>query len=268
MTGGEAGRYSFSNLDLIRSFQDPYGSERGFIGVHITMVAFSGAAVSAAEDVLAATVDGNHAKFEDAMQRLLHTYKQINNVMETMWSRSRPSDYLSFRTFIFGTAPKKGNPMFPNGVLYEGVSDEPIHLRGESGANDSLVPLLDNLLEVTASLPKNALTDTLRDFRTYRPKTQREYITLLEARAAQAGVKAFATGPKATAKGKALYLLMIDQVVSASRHRVYRSRMDTDDDSMSACLARIPKPALALCPRVHHQTGESWRGVVQNRCKA
>lgn len=29
--------------------------------------------------------------------------------------------------------------MFPNGVIYEGVSDEPFSFRGESGANDSMV---------------------------------------------------------------------------------------------------------------------------------
>jgi indoleamine 2,3-dioxygenase len=29
--------------------------------------------------------------------------------------------------------------MFPHGVVYEGVSDEPMSFRGESGANDSMV---------------------------------------------------------------------------------------------------------------------------------
>jgi indoleamine 2,3-dioxygenase len=29
--------------------------------------------------------------------------------------------------------------MFPYGVVYEGVSDEPMSFRGESGANDSMV---------------------------------------------------------------------------------------------------------------------------------
>jgi len=29
--------------------------------------------------------------------------------------------------------------MFPNGVIYEGVSDQPMSFRGESGANDSMV---------------------------------------------------------------------------------------------------------------------------------
>jgi indoleamine 2,3-dioxygenase len=75
-------------------------------------------------------------------------------------------DYLNFRSFIFGTAPKEGNPMFPDGVVYAGVGDEkPTYFRGESGANDSsvllfiygitalmsyicrMIPLGDNLLE-------------------------------------------------------------------------------------------------------------------------
>ena len=31
--------------------------------------------------------------------------------------------------------------MFPHGVVYEGVSEEPLSFRGESGANDSMVRL-------------------------------------------------------------------------------------------------------------------------------
>jgi hypothetical protein len=56
------------------------------------------------------------------------------------------SDYLKFRSFIFGTAPKEGNPMFPDGVVYSGVGDEkPTFFRGESGANDSWVLYLPML---------------------------------------------------------------------------------------------------------------------------
>ena len=53
--------------------------------------------------------------------------------------------------------------MFPKGVVYEGVSEEPFKLRGESGANDSMVPLGDNLLELTAHMPSNPLTTVLRE---------------------------------------------------------------------------------------------------------
>ena len=53
-----------------------------------------------------------------------------------MWSHSKPGSYINFRTFIFGIANQS---MFPNGVVYEGVSEEPMSFRGESGANDSMV---------------------------------------------------------------------------------------------------------------------------------
>ena len=53
-----------------------------------------------------------------------------------MWKKSKPNDYTSFRTFIFGITKQS---MFPHGVVYEGVSDEPMSFRGESGANDSMV---------------------------------------------------------------------------------------------------------------------------------
>jgi hypothetical protein len=42
----------------------------------------------------------------------------------------------SYRTFIFGVLNQS---FFPNGVVYEGVSDEARFPRGESGANDSMV---------------------------------------------------------------------------------------------------------------------------------
>lgn len=63
----------------------------------------------------------------------------------------------------------KNQPMFPNGVVYRGVDDQKRFYRGESGANDSIIPTLDNLFEVTSQLPTNPLTAILKDFRTYRP---------------------------------------------------------------------------------------------------
>lgn len=54
-----------------------------------------------------------------------------------MWGNSKPSEYLSFRVFIFGITSQS---MFPKGVIYEGVEDNhPLFFRGESGANDSIV---------------------------------------------------------------------------------------------------------------------------------
>ena len=59
--------------------------------------------------------------------------------------------------------------MFPKGVIYEGVSDVPVTYRGESGANESIIPSIDNFVELTSKMPENPLTLILKDFRTYRP---------------------------------------------------------------------------------------------------
>lgn len=98
--------------------------------------------------------------------------------------------------------------MFPRGVVYEGVSEEPKAFRGESGSNDGLIPVADNLLQVTARLPKNELTATLREFRAYRPAAQRVYLEALEHRATEANIVGFSQGNK---ESLALYLLLLDQ---------------------------------------------------------
>ncbi|CRK36514.1 hypothetical protein BN1708_020020, partial [Verticillium longisporum] len=97
--------------------------------------------------------------------------------------------YTSFRTFIFGITSQS---MFPHGVTYEGVSDEPLSFRGESGANDSIVPLMDNLLQVT--MPDTPLTAILRDFREYRPSNHRAFLGYVAERAAELDVKRLVLG--------------------------------------------------------------------------
>ena len=82
--------------------------------------------------------------------------------------------------------------MFPNGVVYEGVSDEPTFYRGESGANDSIIPSADNFLEITGQMPQNPLTEILRDFRSYRPVHHNEWLNWVETEAKRHQVRKFA----------------------------------------------------------------------------
>ena len=82
--------------------------------------------------------------------------------------------------------------MFPNGVIYEGVDDKPKYYRGESGANDSLIPTLDNFLGLTQEMPINPLTDALKEFRSYRPKNHTEWLTWVQDEASAAKVMEYA----------------------------------------------------------------------------
>lgn len=205
------GGLTYDNLALIRSFAGSE-SEKGFVLNHVTMVSYSPSLVRYAVGALKAVEEKDRPKFNMQMAGLNETYESINKEMELMWSRSMPEDYIKFRTFIMGT---KNQPMFPEGVIYEGVSDKPLSHRGESGANDSMVPLGDNLLQITELMPENPLTTVLRDFRSYRPTNHREFLEYVQDKARKVGVKEFAMQD---ANSAAVYLSNIDQI------RAFRNR--------------------------------------------
>ena len=160
------------NLELIRSFEGSE-SERGFILVHVCMDSHTGELVKAVKESLHAAEDHKIPN----IKKITTVMRDINGEMSKMWKASDPFEYQSFRTFIMGI---KNQPMFPNGVIYEGVSEEPLYYRGESGANDSIIPTLDNLLQI--KMPENPLTAILKDFRSYRPAAHREWLRLVSER--------------------------------------------------------------------------------------
>ncbi|KAH9818562.1 Indoleamine 2,3-dioxygenase [Teratosphaeria destructans] len=181
----------YNNLRLIRAFErglDPKSSEAGFILTHVDMVKHSGSLVKGAVDLLKATESSNHASAVDALDVLLESMTVIEASMETMWAHSKPKEYLNYRTFIFGIT---NQTMFPNGVVYEGENEgRPMNFRGESGANDAMIPLLDSLLQI--QMPPNPLTTILKDFRNYRPKPHRDFLAAVRQEAEDLGVRTFA----------------------------------------------------------------------------
>lgn len=175
----------YDNLELIRSFTG-LPSEAGFILVHVTMVSNTPQLVKATESTLAACRRGDRRGFNEALGKFHKAMRAVNKEMESMWSRSNPDDYKHFRTFIMGI---KDQPMFPRGVVYEGVSREPMAFRGESGANDSIIPTADNLFQIYDRMPDNPLTDILRDFRTYRPLPHNQWLAMVHQQAQMLGVR-------------------------------------------------------------------------------
>lgn len=156
--------FSLANLRLIRTFEgSPH--EAGFVLVHVAMVAKTGQLVKATK-----------SKYPplDQLRLAYEAMQDIQTEMKKMWSASSPAAYGLFRTFIMGP---KGQPssMFPQGLNYEGVPG--MHncwFRGESGANDSIIPTMDNFLGL--QFPDNPLTDILKDFRRYRPRRHAEFL--------------------------------------------------------------------------------------------
>ena len=150
----------YDNLRLIRAFEhglDPKSSEAGFVLIHVDMVRRSGKLVEGAIGALKGCGNTDREAFNTGLEMVVEAMTEVNGVMDgmylpvsgcgrsamlrllslqAMWKKSKPNDYNSFRTFIFGITKQT---MFPHGVVYEGVSKEPMSFRGESGANDSMV---------------------------------------------------------------------------------------------------------------------------------
>lgn len=201
----------YSNLRLIRAFErglDPASSEAGFVLTHVDMVKHSSGLVKGAAQLLqAVSSSSGPAPVLDAFDLLLETMRVVEDSMETMWSHSKPKDYLSYRTFIFGITNQS---MFPHGVVYAGQNgDEPLFFRGESGANDSMIPLLDALLQIP--MPANPLTEILKDFRSYRPKPHREFLAAVRQEAEAVGVREYCCRDLET---RVRYLRLLDHVRS------------------------------------------------------
>ncbi|EAS29057.3 indoleamine 2,3-dioxygenase [Coccidioides immitis RS] len=203
--------HEYSNLRLVRAFErglDPKSSEAGFILTHIYMVKESYALISGAVRILNSldTVK-DRKEINDAYRQILTAMTKIEECMEDMWKNSKPTEYLAFRVFIFGITSQS---MFPNGVVYEGINDnKPLYFRGESGANDSIIPLLDHLLEIP--MPDTPLTKILHEFRAYRPLPHREFLTHVRLRSKQLGVREFSIQDPETVL---LYLKTLDHVRS------------------------------------------------------
>ena len=98
------------------------------------------------------------------------------------WKRRRRSPFIYYnrvRPYIFGW---KNNPTTPEGVIYEGVEEyenKPQIFRGETGAQSSIVPMLDALLGVTHS--DDPLKEYLDEMRLYMPREHRDLLNALDS---------------------------------------------------------------------------------------
>ena len=93
---------------------------------------------------------------------------EMNKRRRDMWTASRHERYNDFRVFIMGI---KGNDkIFPKGLTYQNCfNDEPQYFRGQTGAQDSIIPMMDIFTGIVDYYPDNQLTQYLLDLRSYRP---------------------------------------------------------------------------------------------------
>ena len=173
----KSGDHKWNNLDMCVRFSGQ-PDEVGFIMLHVDINQHSPSLVGSVINVLHALKENNHKDSTKFLKENYDTMKLMNTRRKEMWKASRWNHYNDFRIFIMGV---KGNEeLFGDGVLYQGVWDEPKQFRGQTGAQDDIIPMEDIFSGVIKHYPKNELTKYLMDLRSYRPKCVQQFFKDLE----------------------------------------------------------------------------------------
>ena len=163
--------YEWENLAMAAKFSG-MDDERGFIMLHVDINQHSPELVGSILDYLKADEEKS---VNLSLSKCLSAMKKINERRQVMWQASRWKHYNDFRVFIMGI---KGNDeIFGDGVIYEGVSDKPVQYRGQTGAQDNIIPTADIFTGVIGYYPTNDLTKYLLDLRSYRPKCIQNFLS-------------------------------------------------------------------------------------------
>jgi indoleamine 2,3-dioxygenase len=151
----------WKNLDMACKFTGTT-DEIGFIMVHVYINEIS-------PNLIGSIMEYGLNKSVHSLKICGEVMQEMNRRRRDMWIASRHENYNDFRIFIMGI---KGNEnIFGNGLIYEGCfNNEPQQYRGQTGAQDSIIPTVDIFSGIVDYYPKNKLTEYLLDLRTYRPK--------------------------------------------------------------------------------------------------
>ena len=181
----------WQNLDMACKFTGSK-DEVGFIMLHVYINELSPLLVSSVMDfgknisignskIECARVDYVRNDFINRNLKLCgNTMEEMNKRRREMWVASRHENYNDFRIFIMGI---KGNDsIFGDGLVYDGCFDnKPQQFRGQTGAQDNIIPMIDIFSGVVDYYPENDLTKYLLDLRSYRPKCIQEFFVDLRS---------------------------------------------------------------------------------------
>jgi indoleamine 2,3-dioxygenase len=147
--------------------------EHNFQMMHVAIICRTHQMMAAMDVLKDGLKNKDRETFNEGMKKLGDFLEDSDRIFNKMWETSAPKNYLSYRTFIMGI---EGNTaIFPNGVVYEGCYDnKPQYFRGETGAQDSMIPCVDSILDI--KYPKNQLTKYLWELRDYRPAEHQNLI--------------------------------------------------------------------------------------------
>lgn len=155
--------------------------EEWFVLVHVEIEAEAGPALMGLVQAHNAVQENREEDVLQSLQILATAQEAMRETLLRMPERCDPYIYYSrVRPYIHGW---KNSSALPEGLVYEEVAayqGKPQVLRGETGAQSSIVPALDAGLGIRHA--DDPLTQYLDEMRDYMPPRHRDFLTALEQR--------------------------------------------------------------------------------------
>ena len=153
--------------------------EDWFVTIHVCIEHAANKAIQSAFNISLKTETSNcdEKVLLDELTSIKEAMLEVNHIFRKMPEKCDPYIYYHrVRPYIFGW---KNNPALPDGLIYESCFDEkPQLFRGETGAQSSIVPTLDALLNVMHE--RDELREYLDEMKSYMPPSHRELIKFIE----------------------------------------------------------------------------------------
>ncbi|MBZ3886776.1 Indoleamine 2,3-dioxygenase 2 [Sciurus carolinensis] len=164
-----------SNLDTIILF--PGGeSLRGFILVTVLVEKAAVPGIKALVQAMHAVLQPSQDALLKALQQLKLCIQDITRTLGQMHDYVDPDIfYAVIRIFLSGW---KDNPAMPRGLIYEGISKEPLKYSGGSAAQSSVLHAFDEFLGIRHSKES---ADFLYRMRDYMPPSHKAFIEEIHA---------------------------------------------------------------------------------------
>ncbi|XP_040270484.1 indoleamine 2,3-dioxygenase 2 [Bufo bufo] len=164
------GPLTIENLSTIVSF--PGGDNlQGFILVTLLVEVAAIPGVNAVIRTVSAVQEDDKQMLLSALQDLKQSITKMSAALQLTYDYVNSDVYYNtIRTFLSGW---KDNPNMPEGMLYEGVSEEPLHFSGGSAAQSSVYHALDELLGIQH---QSDSADFLLRMRSYMPPAHNQFI--------------------------------------------------------------------------------------------
>ncbi|EPQ01561.1 Indoleamine 2,3-dioxygenase 2 [Myotis brandtii] len=168
-------RNSERNLDTIFSF--PGGeSLRGFVLVTVLVEKAAVPGIKALVQAVNAMLQLSQDSLLQALQQLKLSIQDITRTLGQMHDNVDPDIfYAVIRIFLSGW---KDNPAMPVGLIYEGVSTEPLKYSGGSAAQSTVLHAFDEFLGIRHSKESG---DFLLNMRDYMPPSHKAFIEAIQS---------------------------------------------------------------------------------------